>query len=1190
MGTTLYFSNQLMPLADKLAADLLPENTVGGWPDPPVVVVPNMNLSKWIKLTLAEKNGIFMHVQFEFLEAGLWKMLRSLDRRPGAPPQLADRNDLTTLIFFILMNADMQTPDLQPLDRYLDSSSLTNDVGREIRCWQLAGQLAFLFQEYEYHRADMIRRWMGGHPAEDPVEACQQWIYREMRTLKDRLGSVIGRNLGSMAEYAAQLMSGDAGRRSGVPERIHFFGMSQISPLHLQVLSQLNACFDIHIYSLNPSREYWEDVQTPVEKRWVHRRAVSRLAVSADEAMTGDLFSPVDHELLSAWGKPGRESIRLLCQLTDYDFQAGFSAPPRPDTVLGAIASSMLTLESRGGASMPLSQDASLQIVACPGIRREVETVYYSILHNLENDPDLCLTDIAVMVSDMSRYKPIVDSVFDRQPHRIAYNLVDSQARTESVLAQAVLALMALARGNFSRKQVFDLLRNPCVMQRWDYGPDTLSIWIAWTDALGIFHDYENPTGSDDECPAAGCYSWRQGLERMRLARIMTVPDAVGDTTGLHYHGLVPYADLNTGNERILGKFCRLVEALAAAMRRLAMTSATAAAWRDALFSVVEQFIEIGPHMRGEEAVYQSLVQAFDHFILYDALSEVREGRPLTADALWVFVRTRLEGISGGQGDYLTGGVTVSGLMPMRPIPFKVVYVLGLEEGRFPGRVDESLLDLRNRRRRIGDISPAERDRYLFLEILISVRTKLYLCYVSRDLQKDRELAPCAVLHQLRRFVERQVMGGAPFKVCRIPAKADSPVYLETDAVNRWSDAMAGGCGPVHRLSSYRRYGLWTAFADRATDAQLASAARYHPHLALPERSPENATDVLALSIGTLKRFLLDPVAAVAEHHLDVGERIDPHAESADQADEPFFSPFPVDFEIRTVPVDRWMTRQLADAGGSSSGPSLEAVFDTVYADLHRKSRVPSGAFAGHEKAGLKKDVLAVGNHLEPFIERMRSARQLYPAAVVGAAVGNGAAGGRHALDLDPVTIDLADTAVISPPVSVRLEGSLPWLWQDDDSSWHCLTVTGSDRKAGIVDKYVLGPLLGLMAIAAGKGVCPWSGAGRVMLHTVYRSRVFSLAHELDPAECRSYYIALLEDFLNPWPLVWLPFETVAGRKAWRSLIAADAVSDAAREAFRRSMAEAMQEAADGLAELTGAVVTDDILDRARRRFRGLME
>ena len=64
----------------------------------------------------------------------------------------------------------------------------------------------------------------------------------------------------------------------------------------------------------------------------------------------------------------------------------------------------------------------------------------------------------------------------------------------------------------------------------------------------------------------------------------------------------------------------------------------------------------------------------------------------------------------------------MSSLLPMRAVPFRAVFVLGLGEGEFPAREREDPLDLRRARRVPGDVSPAERDRYLFLEALLSAR------------------------------------------------------------------------------------------------------------------------------------------------------------------------------------------------------------------------------------------------------------------------------------------------------------------------------------------------------------------------------------------------------------------------------------------------------------------------------------
>jgi exodeoxyribonuclease V gamma subunit len=1187
MGVDLYFSNQLMPLAEKLHENLRPEGVDAPIFDPPVVIVPNMNLSKWVKLALARRAGIFMNVAFQYLETGLWQMIRSLDPKPSPGPEMLDKDSLKIMLFFILMAQNQEEPDLIPVHPFLGlaESAASSDI--EIRCWQLSEALARLFQEYEYHRPDMIQRWLTGSEPDDAMEICQRWIYRKMWFLKDRLGRSTGHPLCSMAEYASDVLNpGTAEKPDGhhMSPRVHFFGLSQISPLHLQLLSRLKSFFNIHIYSLNPSREYWEDIKTPFEKRWIERKQVNGLKLSQAEWSAGDLFAEVDHDLLSAWGKPGRESIRLLCQLTDYDFHAGYSKTPQPDTMLAAIEHGLLTLE--GGCHLsPLRQDTTLQLMACPSIRREVETVYNSILYNLETDPDLCMTDIAVMVSDMSRYKSVVDSVFNRQPARITYNLVDSNARTESVFAQAVLALMELSRGTFSRKEVFVLLRNPCVMQRWHYGPEALSVWIGWADALGIFHGYENKANRDEGIPLGGLFSWRQGLERMRASRIMTAP-ATGGSPRSHFNGIVPFSDINTGDDRLLEKFCRLVESLHRAMGVFRMTAAPAQEWRAAFFSLVDQFIAIPAEMRGEETVFQSLVGAFDNFERYDALGRIQPGRPLTAEALWLFVRAHLEGITGGQGDYLTGGVTVSALMPMRPIPFRVVYVLGLEEGRFPGREHGSLLDLRGKKRRIGDITLAERNRYLFLEILISVRRKLYLSYVSRDLQKDRYLAPCSVVNQLRRYIEKQVLGGQPLRLCRIPIKADSPAYLAPDAVNDWSDVMVNYSN-AQRLTCYRRSGYWHAFVNQATPSNLQTAARYDPDFTLPIPSPDNASaEAVFLTIGLLRGFLLDPVDVVGRYHLGIDEQADPTAELAEVADEPLSSQFPIDFEIRTTPMQNWLAAQVNGSSGQPAHDQLEAEFESIYADLSRKSRVPGGAFAVQDKSKLKQQVLAAGENLYPFVDQMHAARQLFSAVVVGAVMDDFVETGGNQLSFEPVSIDLPGRDAHAYPQTVQLSGGMPWVWQATDHAWHCLVVTGSNRRSRHPDKYIIGPLLTLMTICAGGEAYPWSTVNRMTMHVVYREHVLDLEYTLDRTRSADYLNNLLVDFLSPSPLEWLPFETLFAQSAMRAIIAQKGVDDADRKVFHDALAESMQAAADMRTELTGAVVSSDVLDRARRRFK----
>src|SRR4029077_10650792 len=85
-----------------------------------------------------------------------------------------------------------------------------------------------------------------------------------------------------------------------------------------------------------------------------------------------------------------------------------------------------------------LPQDRSLQIVGCPGRTREVETAYHSILHNLQQDRTLQSSDVAVLVTDMEKYRPLIQAVFDRPPRRISYSLLDYSAAGTSIFGKAV--------------------------------------------------------------------------------------------------------------------------------------------------------------------------------------------------------------------------------------------------------------------------------------------------------------------------------------------------------------------------------------------------------------------------------------------------------------------------------------------------------------------------------------------------------------------------------------------------------------------------------------------------------------------------------------------------------------------------------------------------------------------------------
>jgi exodeoxyribonuclease V gamma subunit len=124
---------------------------------------------------------------------------------------------------------------------------------------------------------------------------------------------------------------------------------------------------------------------------------------------------------------------------------------------------------------------------------------------------------------------------------------------------------------------------------------------------------------------------------------------------------------------------------------------------------------------------------------------------PLDIAVVRELIERRVDGVAPERG-FLSGGVTFSALVPMRSIPFRVIAVLGMNDGAFPRAPRPVEFDLvRNGQnpRSPGDRSPREDDRYLFLETLCAAREKLIVTYAGKSVRDDRELAPSVCLSEL---------------------------------------------------------------------------------------------------------------------------------------------------------------------------------------------------------------------------------------------------------------------------------------------------------------------------------------------------------------------------------------------------------------------------------------------------------
>ena len=317
--------------------------------------------------------------------------------------------------------------------------------------------------------------------------------------------------------------------------------------------------------------------------------------------------------------------------------------------------------------------------------------------------------------------------------------------------------------------------------------------------------------------------TWRFGLDRLLLGYAMP-----GEGRVL-FRDTLPFDDVEGSEAELLGRLASFCEALFDVQRSLGGPR-TIEGWRDALGAALDRMIAEPDHGADE---LQAIRGA-----LYDLAEEAHAAGFDEPVPLHV-VRAGLEAHAsiarpGGEHAFLSGGVTVCALLPMRSIPSRVVCLLGMNDGAFPRQRRAPSFDLVAKHPRRGDRSPRDEDRYLFLEAILSARSRLLVTYVGRSMKDNAEIPPAVVVSELLDVLDESFAGAEPDAARRHvvvvhPLQPFSPAYFR-----------AGGDARVFSYAARYRDGARALLGrDPRAEAPASSAAGYRlpPRRAPPSRS-----------------------------------------------------------------------------------------------------------------------------------------------------------------------------------------------------------------------------------------------------------------------------------------------------------------------------------------------------------------
>lgn len=444
-----YQSHSLTDLAEKLA-ELFTAKTANPM-EPAWVVVQNNEVKEWLSLQVSRVNGIAGNIRFIFPSEFIWMIYRLKNSDvPKALP--SDLNALHWTIFELLGKDRALSKDI-PFVQETDIPSTKR--------FQLAGQIADVFDQYQVYRPDMIYNWKQRKFTTKNVD--EQWQLKLWHRLESYWAENPDTNeIPSRAvahnSVITWLSEGDDELLKSIPKEVFIFGISHLNKPFLEVITGISKHKNVHFFGRNIKLE------------------TSNEEVSA---------------LFETWQMPYNDQIDLLKELS---------------------GASYLQSETIGEQA---NTPPEIELHSCHGARREVEVLKDEALRFLDANPDLGPSDILILLPDADEYAPLLETHFNNTGDKGNLRLPLSRLyrNKTQLLEHSLVSLLGLLNSSFKPSKVIDILSLEPVKRRFNIKDNEIDLIEDWILKNRIYRGIGKSFNQ--------AFSWQKGINQLVTGAVM---------------------------------------------------------------------------------------------------------------------------------------------------------------------------------------------------------------------------------------------------------------------------------------------------------------------------------------------------------------------------------------------------------------------------------------------------------------------------------------------------------------------------------------------------------------------------------------------------------------------------------------------------------------------------------------------
>jgi exodeoxyribonuclease V gamma subunit len=376
-----------------------------------------------------------------------------------------------------------------------------------------------------------------------------------------------------------------------------------------------------------------------------------------------------------------------------------------------------------------------------------------ALLHAFEEIEDLQPHDIVILCANPEAAAPVLEAVFEKtvknssqRDVRIPLVVADRSLREVSEGAELSAHVLHLVGSRFDSESFLAVATHPLVTRRFHVSTSDVATWMRHLDQSRLRWglDAEHRQVHGLVAPDLTAHSWLESVERSLLGAVMPVaeePVVVGN-------GVRPLPFIDSSETQSL---LTLIEVLSVLVRleHLARSERTMDSWctlfaqslnelcGSACTDLDDVFLLLNQYERAAHQIHEKTSQSSNSDVV--PFSQFAE-----------YLNGDLQSTSGRQ-PLRTGAVTATSFIPLRTVPFKVVCVLGYDDGTLPSGESEGD-DLIAATPMLGDGDARLESRRILLDAMMAAGERFIVTCTGRSIKSNNLLPLVTPLAELLDF------------------------------------------------------------------------------------------------------------------------------------------------------------------------------------------------------------------------------------------------------------------------------------------------------------------------------------------------------------------------------------------------------------------------------------------------------